>query len=277
MFDEGETICVSPNQYAYHSVPIPNAITGEVTLLSEDTNQPIRYCDSDKLLLVALNPIRGFRNDSSCTSLRNILIEMDSGPLDKQYEYIQKSEIPYSAVVFSGGKSLHFLIALDQSLKKEKHYKFVTKWILNVLTMADDQTGNPSRCIRIPGAMRDGKQQMLLEKDFKGRVKLKDLFTWLKKHENSKPKPPKKREISQHPDDTRTAHLIVKLKEEGINRSNGRNAGWFVTACNFVEAGLDEDQVINSMYPFFEEESDFKEKEWLNIIKSAFKHVYSQK
>jgi len=137
MFRPGETICPHHTKYAYHSIPLENAFKEEVTMVPRDPNRNFEYVSSDKLLLVALNPIQGFRNDADCTAYRNFLVEMDTGAIDEQLEYVKRYEIPYSAAIFSGNKSIHFVISLDQDLPSEKIYRFFSEWILNIITLAD--------------------------------------------------------------------------------------------------------------------------------------------
>ena len=196
MFRPGETICVSPNQFGYHSIPLNNALNGPVVLVDTpdsvakrkmNFDDAIERVDSDVPILCALNPIKGYREDLNCTSFRNFLVEMDTGSLQDQLAYVKQLGMPYSAAIFSGNKSIHFLLSLDQDLPSESVYRTISEWILSIVTLADQQTKNPSRSIRIPGAFREpGKQQQLLE--FHGAVKLADLRDWLTKHPGAKPK-----------------------------------------------------------------------------------------
>lgn len=286
MFRPDERICVSHNKYGYHSLELDYVLKyDEITLVPtfescEKRNIPWTVENFDRvytkdLKLVALNPIKDWRQDYNCTAFRNFLIEMDFGALDKQLEYIKQIKMPYSAVVFSGNKSLHFLISLDEDLPSENIYRFFSEWILNIATMADQLTKNPSRSIRIPGAERDGKFQKLVE--YKGKVSLKQLVAWLSNYPACKPVTKKKKE---RPDGTKTIKvedlpnwLAYKLVN-GVDRSRGRNAEWFSIARKMALLGYSEDDTIELLENYFDEERDFKEKEWLSAIKSAFKHVY---
>lgn len=283
MFKEGEKVCVSPNKYGYHSIPLENAMLDRVKLIStklrdgKSLEESVEWHDSNHLQLVALNPIEGWRDDNSCVSFRNFLVEMDEGPLAQQLSYIKKIEMPYSAVVFSGGKSLHFLISLDEDLPDEKTWRKVSEWILSAVTLADPNTKNPSRSIRIPGAIRDGNRQALVE--IKGKVSTKDLGIWLKRYLHLMP-----RERERLPRlegvDPRLSNLkpwVVKVLTYGLDPTKGRNKQWFSIACEFALGGFSEDDTFDILGDFFVPDRDFKEREWKTSIHSGFKYIYDRR
>lgn len=277
MFKPTECVAVSNSKFGYHSIPLENALNGKVTLLSppdgnRTTEELISYCDSSELTLVSLSPMQGYRRDSSATAYRNFLVELDVGDIASQQEYIRRSGMPYSAMVFSGSKSCHTLISLDTDLPNEAAYRKVAQWILNILPLSDQNLKNPSRQIRIPGAEREpGKLQKLLE--FKGKVSFVELSDWLKKHPECKPKDRKKRETNGTGDITAVPTWVAKLLKDaknGFPNHLGRNKNWYILSKEFKHAGFDQDKVEEIFQQYFEEESDFKEKEWLRTIRSAF-------
>jgi hypothetical protein len=284
MFREGETICVSHNKYGYHSLPLENALSTQVTLVpparpEDDTEakwrERIEYVDTNEIRLVALNPIKGFRQDLNCTAFRNFLIEMDYGPVKQQLEYVKKQEMPYSAVIFSGGKSLHFLVSLDRDLPDEKTYRKIAEWILAIMTAADQNCKNPSRSIRVPGPKRDDSRQALVE--MKGAVRLHDLAAWLNRYPQLMPKERAKREASGNIDFDRIRPWVVNALKSGLDPAKGRNKQWFAIACDFALAGYSEDDTIRILEQFFSPDRDFKEREWLTSIRSGFKYVYESR
>jgi len=275
MFRPGETICVSSNKYGYHSIPLENAINGPVTLLPPTDKSETIYPKPEELILVALNPINGFRQDVNCTTFRNFLVEMDYGPLPEQLSYIKKLGMPYSAIVFSGNKSLHFLISLDTDLPNEKIYRAFSEWILNIITLADQNTKNPSRSIRIPGAYREpGKLQTLNE--LKGPVKIEELTKWLRWHPGEKPKEKQVHIISGEPDFTRIKGWVTKALKEGIKPPN-RNKQWFCIAIEFALTGYTDDYTVEQLRQYYSPDRDFKEKEWETTVRSAFKWTRERK
>lgn len=275
MFRDGETVCVSPNQFGCHGIPLENAKSGTVTLLPPNPEHPTRYCDSSELLLVALNPIKGQREDANCTAYRNFLVELDSGPIKEQKAYVKRMGMPYSAIVFSGNKSLHFLISLENDLSSEKEYRKISEWILAAMPMADQMTKNPSRSIRIPGAYREpGKKQILVE--IKGPVKLSDLAIWLNRFPDAKPKARVKRTPSDTKDLTKLKPWVRRVLENGLDPSKGRNQSWYAIAYEFALTGASEGGTVDMLERYFTPDHDFKEKEWRAAIRSAFKSAYKR-
>lgn len=274
MFNPGETICVSPNKYGYHSIPLENVISfDKITLVSPDPERPFEEVSSELLTLAALNPIKGFRLDENCYAYRNFMLELDEHEIKAQVEYIRQLGIPYSAMIFSGGKSVHTLISLDRDLPSEAMYRLFSQWLLNVATLADQQVKNPSRSIRIPGGLRDGdKRQRLI--DFRGKVKTDDLVAFLMKYEHVRPKPKEKRAPQGSADPNLLEPWVTKQLLEGIDFSQGRNRAWFSIACSFALAGYSEENTVGFLGQHFQEDRTFREKEWLRSIRSAFDYIH---
>jgi hypothetical protein len=277
MFRPGERICVSPDKFAYHCVPLENAFKEKVTLVSPNPSVPIRECLSDELTLVSLNPSNGFRSDHAVTAFRSFLIECDTAPLAQQVSYIRSLGLPYSAQIFSGSKSIHTLITLNQDLPDEPTYRLFAEWILNIATAADQQTKNASRSVRVPGAIRPetGKKQVLV--DFKGPVDIKDLAAWLAKHPEAKPRKAEKRKVSGTASLKNVKPWVIKLLTNGLDPTKGRNQQWFAVAVELCLSGYPEDEVVDWLSQFFVEDRDFKEKEWLTTIRSGFKYALEKK
>lgn len=282
MFRPGENVCVSHNKYGFHSIPFENAIGETCKMVSPNEKYEIEIISTDLLTLVALNPITGWREDANCTAFRNFLIEMDYGPLPEQLAYAETIGLPYSAVVFSGNKSLHFLISLDQDLPSESIWRTMAEWTLAIATAADQNTKNPSRQIRIPGAYREpDKKQRIVR--FKGATPLKTFSEWLAKHPEAKPKVAERRAPSETVDLGKVKEWVkvrldnVRAGKYTVGQKSGRNKEWYAMAYEYALAGVSEDDTIDILSEFFTPDRDFKEREWKTCIKSAFKGAYSRK
>jgi hypothetical protein len=284
MFKDNETICVSHNKYGYHSLPLSEVIEkSEITLVPTEDSctkrglvwgpEVFEKVSTDRLVLVALNPIKGFRVDESCTAFRNFLVEIDTGDLKSQLDYIDNMGLPYSGVVFSGSKSLHFLISLDSDLPNEKVWRTLNEWILNSLPMADQQTKNPTRSIRIPGAVREGKGLQRLVK-MVGKVSLDDLKKYLSRFPDAKPKQYEKRKISDKLDISKiTVPWVRKALLYGLDSNKSRNQQWFSISCEFTLAGYELSDIIEVLSHFFTPQRDFSKREWIGAVKSGYKHI----
>lgn len=284
MFRPDETICVSHNKFGYHSLPLATVLKDTiVTLVPTELSckkRGLKWCQENfehvpvsDLVLVSLNPIHGFRTDSACTAYRNFLIEMDYGTLDQQLAYINQVGLPYSAIVFSGNKSLHFLVSLDVDLPNEQVWRDFAAWILGIVTMADQNIKNPSRSIRLPGAMREtGRKQKLLE--FNGVVSLTSFVAWLAKCPEAKPRQYNRRTVSDTPNPHGLSEWACRQLINGIDFSKGRNHTWFAVACEFARAGYSVEDATTFLEKYFTPERDFPEREWQGVIKAAYKFIY---
>ena len=121
------------------------------------------------------------RADSAVTKYRNILVEMDKIPLEQQDQHISEIGLPYSTAVYSGSKSIHYIISLEQELVDEQLYRALVKRVYKAVgeDKVDLTCKNPSRFSRLPGHIRSdtGKEQKLL--GIKQRVSLAALEAWL--------------------------------------------------------------------------------------------------
>ena len=99
-FKPNETICVSHNDYGYHSVE-QNSLSGTIEQISPKEDRDPEYITEKDICLMAINPINGFRRDENVTAYRSFMVELDDGPLSEQMEYVKNSGLPYSVCVFS--------------------------------------------------------------------------------------------------------------------------------------------------------------------------------
>lgn len=274
LFNRGEEICVSPNKYGYHSIP-QDSIGDAIELTSPNEKYgKVQISESD-INLIAVNPIKGFRTDSNVTAFRSFMVEIDNGELPAQKEYIDKAGLPYSACVFSGNKSLHFVVVLKDAFPHIDIWRFYNQWILNVLSETDQQIKNPSRSIRFPDNKRhDGKQLIQSLVSLKDRISQEDLFRWLYSHEDKQPIQRVTRDYANSTniaDITKIPAKITRLLDAGI--SDSRNATWFYVGCVFASRGFDLPSTMDYLNQRFQEDSDFRRREWESCLKSAFKRI----
>lgn len=129
---------------------------------------------------------RGRRSDINVTSFRNFMFEMDKDSLETQLQILSQTGIKFTAIVYSGGKSYHAIIALEEALDLTPHehdsiqaYKRIWKQIAALINsvagteIVDPSGKNPSRFTRLPGSIRkNGKEQKLIE--FNGLMSMED-------------------------------------------------------------------------------------------------------
>jgi hypothetical protein len=97
--------------------------------------------------------------DDNITKPRFALLEFDSIPLSLQLSFIARLTLPISAIIASGGRSLHAWVLLDAENSGE--YRKLVISLFDVLAPfgIDTCNRNPSRLSRLPGVSRemDGK------------------------------------------------------------------------------------------------------------------------
>lgn len=114
-----------------------------------------------------INPLKDVHGGNFLTNIaacRNFLIEFDGGEsCEDQWKYVEEIRLPFTLCTYSGGKSLHFIIALDEALEMDTYYHF-SKILVETIQGADKLI-NPNRAARLPGAIRDnGVEQELIER-----------------------------------------------------------------------------------------------------------------
>lgn len=275
-YNPDETVCVSHNGYGYHSIS-QDSIDSVITMESPNVKIKPEDITENEILLASINPVDGFRRDENVTAFRAFLVEMDDGTLEEQMKYIKDSGIPYSICVFSGNKSLHFGIVLDEDLPTIDIWRDVAEWILNILDKADNQTKNPTRSIRFPGNKRkDGKGKVQELIKLNGRVSRSKLSAWLNKYPDKNPAKIRANNIRKRKPVVTTNGIpkwVLDKLEYGIDESKGRNNEWFTIAMELAKAGFSDDEMIAYTECYFTPERDFTQSEWESIMKYAYKRA----
>ena len=115
-----------------------------------------------------MNPMDGKGiSDKNVTAFRHILLEFDSIPLDLQISLFARIMLPISAILTSGGKSVHAWVRVDAP--DLTSYKDASHMLLKMLERfgLDGANKNPSRLSRLPGVNReighkgDARQRLL--------------------------------------------------------------------------------------------------------------------
>lgn len=115
---------------------------------------------------IRFNPLdgNGAKNEN-VSEFRYALVESDTVEIDKQNAIYHELELPIAALVHSGRKSLHAIVRIDAPDYAE--YRKRVDYLYDVLQknglQVDTQNKNPSRLSRMPGVMRAGHKQYLVD------------------------------------------------------------------------------------------------------------------
>lgn len=140
---------------------------------------------------IRFNPLdgKGVKNEN-VTEFRYSLVESDTMDIEKQNAIIRELELPVACLVHSGKKSLHAIVKIDAANYEE--YRKRVDYLYNVCKKnglkIDSQNRNPSRLSRMPGVMRDGNKQFLIDTNI-GKESWKEWQEWIEGINDDLPEP----------------------------------------------------------------------------------------
>ena len=140
---------------------------------------------------IRFNPLdgNGCKNEN-VTEFRFALVESDDMDLDKQNAIIRELELPVACLVHSGGKSLHAIVKVDAPDYGE--YRKRVDYLYNVCQKnglnVDKQNRNPSRLSRMPGVVRNGHKQFLIDTNI-GKQSWDEWHEWIEGINDDLPEP----------------------------------------------------------------------------------------
>lgn len=140
---------------------------------------------------IRFNPMdgKGIKNEN-VTEFRYALVESDSMDIDQQNAIIRELELPVACLVHSGGKSLHAIVKIEAGTYEE--YRKRVDYLYNVCKKnglkVDNQNRNPSRLSRMPGVMRNGQKQFLVDTNI-GKESWKEWQEWIEGINDDLPEP----------------------------------------------------------------------------------------
>lgn len=140
---------------------------------------------------IRFNPMDGIDvRDTNVTDYRYSLVESDGMDIEKQHAIIRELELPVACLVHSGKKSLHAIVRVDAAdfmeYKKRVDYLY-TICKKNGLEI-DPQNKNPSRLSRMPGIIRGGHKQFLMDTNI-GKANWAEWKEWIESVNDDLPDP----------------------------------------------------------------------------------------
>lgn len=141
---------------------------------------------------------KGVRNEN-VTDYKYALVESDNMEPEKQNEIIRQLELPVDCLVYSGGKSVHAIVHIDAANYDE--YRKRVDYLYHVCRKngldIDQQNRNPSRLSRMPGVLRNGKKQYLIDTNI-GKESFVEWRDWVEAVNDDLPDPESLRDVWNH-------------------------------------------------------------------------------
>ena len=140
---------------------------------------------------IRFNPLdgKGCKNEN-VTEFRYALVESDATDLEEQNAIIRKLELPVACLVHSGNKSIHAIVRVDAAGYEE--YRRRVDYLYDVCKknglQVDLQNKNPSRLSRMPGVLRNGKKQFLIDTNI-GKAGWQEWKEWIESVNDDLPEP----------------------------------------------------------------------------------------
>ncbi len=149
---------------------------------------------------IRFNPLdgNGIKNEN-VTDFRYALVESDAMELDRQNAIIRELELPVACLVHSGKKSLHAIVRVEAANYDE--YRKRVDYLYTVCQKngleIDRQNRNPSRLSRMPGVMRNGKKQYLIDTNI-GKSSWNEWYEWIESVNDDLPDPENMLDVWDH-------------------------------------------------------------------------------
>ena len=140
---------------------------------------------------IRFNPLdgKGVKNEN-VTEHRYALVESDAMDIDKQNAIMRELELPIACLVHSGKKSIHAIVKVDAANYEE--YRKRVDYLYDVCKKnglaVDTQNKNPSRLSRMPGVMRNGQKQFLIDTNI-GKESWNEWKEWIEGINDDLPDP----------------------------------------------------------------------------------------
>lgn len=156
-----------------------------------DVGAVIGDCKAEAGAWIRFNPLdgKGVKNEN-VTDFRYALVESDAMDIDQQNAIIRELELPVACLVHSGKKSLHAIVKIDASSYEE--YRKRVDYLYTVCQKnglkIDSQNRNPSRLSRMPGIMRDGRKQFIVDTNI-GKESWQEWHEWIESINDDLPEP----------------------------------------------------------------------------------------
>jgi hypothetical protein len=174
------------------------------------------------------------RRNANVRQFRHFLVEFDSGTVAEQLEIMEKSGIPYKTAVFSGNKSVHFIIALDKPLGASGWRDLLSR-IHMALPSADSACKAGCQLSRLPKLgghlIRQGRN-----------TNFKELDSLLPKLPEKKACHPKRYFNSSHGLTRRTIQYVTMKSHKTTGHADSLHA-----AKNMLEVGMSPDDVLSML------------------------------
>ncbi len=170
------------------SVEYKKSNTSETTIQSveeilnqaEGIKKTMKSLDGPDGALVGINPIKGSDENDESFRFRYAVVDNPHFSLAKQLAYYKALNLPCAALVSTGANSVQAWIKIHAKNREEydSRVEYLFKTLDSQGFKVDSSNANPSQMVRMPGVLRNGKQQYLIGLE-QGAKTFEDWQTWV--------------------------------------------------------------------------------------------------
>lgn len=140
---------------------------------------------------IRFNPLDGKGiNNVNVTDFKYALVESDEESISKQNGIIRELELPVAVLVHSGNKSIHAIVKIEAADYRE--YKRRVDYLYMICNKnglkVDTQNKNPARLSRLPGVIRNGHKQFIIDTNI-GKSSWDEWKEWIEAVNDDLPDP----------------------------------------------------------------------------------------
>ena len=140
---------------------------------------------------IRFNPLDGNGiNNVNVTDFKYALVESDEESISKQNAIIRELELPVAVLVHSGNKSIHAIVKIEAADYRE--YKRRVDYLYMICNKnglkVDTQNKNPARLSRLPGVIRNGHKQFIIDTNI-GKSSWDEWKEWIEAVNDDLPDP----------------------------------------------------------------------------------------
>lgn len=152
----------------------------EILERADNIKKTMKSLDGPDGALVSVNAVEGENADDESFRFRYAVVDNPNISLAKQLAYYKALNLPCAALVSTGSNSVQAWIKIHAKSREE--YDSRVEYLFTTLDSqgfkVDSANANPNRMVRMPGVLRNGKQQYLIGLD-QGAKTFDDWRTWV--------------------------------------------------------------------------------------------------
>lgn len=170
------------------SVEFKKSNTSETTVESVDEilkkadsiKKTMKSLDGPDGALVGINPVKGANETDESFRFRYAVVDNPNFSLAKQLAYYKALNLPCAALVSTGANSVQAWIKIHAKNREEydSRVEYLFKTLDSQGFKVNSANTNPSQMVRMPGVLRNGKQQYLIGLE-QGAKTFEDWQTWV--------------------------------------------------------------------------------------------------